>query len=220
MTISAMVLGKDRDYDEYCLKSLEGIVDEVIRSGTKKDDFAALRNECIKKSKGDWILVLDSDEVLALPDGSPVKREHLEELIRIADERGLHGYHIFTLHFMYNYRFIDGRHNGSHFSYGRFFRKRELLGYKGKIHELPVFKMGQNLASINEIWIWHFGHCKGVENMRRKYKRTMHIAGNPFKPLFEKYKDIDDYCAHHEIFNMTLPLINYVGPLPKVMRLW
>ena len=67
------------------LDSVKGVVDEIVvvdtGSGDRTreiargcgarvydfewcDDFAAARNECLKHAQGDWILVLDADEVL------------------------------------------------------------------------------------------------------------------------------------------------------------
>ena len=165
---------------------------------------------------------IDADEILANPDGSPVTREQLVELINNADQNGLSGYHIFTIHFLFNYKMIDGNSGGRHFRYGRFFRKADFVRYKGKIHELPEFKYGQNLMTTSNFFIWHFGHCKGMEELREKYKKRMFIEGNPFFPkeLKDKFKTPDDYCKNHDLFQMTRPIIFYNGPLPKVMNLW
>jgi len=220
MKISAMVLGEDKDYLKYCLESIKGIVDEIVMSDLRIDDFAEMRNDCLKRITGDWVLVLDSDEILANPDGSNVSRRQLEKLIEQAEKEGITGYHIFTLHFLYNYRMIDGSNNGQHYSYGRLYKREHIERYKGKIHELPVFKYGQNLKPTSEFFIWHFGHCKGMEYVREKYRRTMKIPGNPFKPEFERFKDTDEYCKSHPFFMMTKPVIFYYGPLPEVLKLW
>jgi glycosyltransferase involved in cell wall biosynthesis len=222
MKISAVILSDGKDpYQNYCLTSVLDIVDDVVLETEPFSDidFGTLRNKTIENAKGEWILVLDSDEVLSNFDGSPVKRKQLEELIVNAEANGLSGYHIFTLHFMYNYRFIDGRNNGNHFSYARFFKKSDFVRYKYKVHEIPEFKSGQNLATTSNFAIYHFGHCKGMENLREKYRKRMEIKDNPFK-IGYKDKTADQYCSEHEIFRMSLPLINYNGPLPGCMKLW
>lgn len=64
--------------------------------------------------------------------------------------------------------------------------------------------------------IWHFGQCKGMENIRERYrKRDM-----PENPWYEKDKNTDQKCAEHPLFRGSLPAIHYAGKLPKVMKLW
>lgn len=78
----ARVLGR-------CLDSVRGVVDELVvvdtgsRDATREvaaaagarverfewcDDFSAARNHALSFARGDWVLVLDADEVLASPD--------------------------------------------------------------------------------------------------------------------------------------------------------
>ena len=245
--ISAMVLTKnEEDYIEYCLKSIRDIVDEIViadgysNDGTigiakntvpdhklkivqtkVKNNFAVLRNFALKNITGDWVLVLDGDEVLAKPDGKPVTREDLEQHIKVAKQNNFFGYHIFTLHFLYNYRMIDGRNNGKHFSIARFYEKVKIIKYIRPIHELPEFKNGERaIATTAQISIFHFGHCKGMEDLRRKYRRSMTIKENPFRPEYEQYKNTDDYCKNHELFLMSRPIMFYYGHLPWCMNLW
>jgi hypothetical protein len=68
--------------------------------------------------------------------------------------------------------------------------------------------------------IWHFGHCKGMENMRQKYAKTREILDNPFRAEHLKYKDNDEYCKFHGKITTKMPLIPYWGPMPSVMKLW
>lgn len=220
--ITAVILSDGNEpYETFCLNSIRGIVDEFSVVNTKMEDmdFGKLRTEAVDKLDTDWVLVLDADEVLSNFDGSPVTRKQLEDLTTNAEANGICGYHIFTLHFMYNYRFIDGKNNGSHYSYGRLFKKSDFVRYKNKVHEIPEFKSGQNMFTTNQFAIFHFGHCKGMENIREKYRKRMKVKDNPFKNAY-KDKTADQYCASHEIFLMTIPLINYLGPLPSVMKLW
>ncbi|MGB8701181.1 MAG: glycosyltransferase family 2 protein, partial [Thermosynechococcaceae cyanobacterium] len=84
-----------------CLQSVQGIVDElvVVDTGSRDrtiaiaqefgarvyswdwtDDFAAARNYALQHAQGNWILVLDADEVL-LPDCVP----HLQTLTQSPD---------------------------------------------------------------------------------------------------------------------------------------
>ncbi len=85
-TISlCMIVKNEEKYLERCLKSVEGVVDEIIivdtgstdqttkiseKFGAKileyqwNDDFSSARNYSLKNAKCDWILVLDADEEL------------------------------------------------------------------------------------------------------------------------------------------------------------
>ncbi len=77
-----------------CLRSVDGMVDEmvIVDTGSEdntpaiaksmgasvfffqwKDDFSAARNESLKYASGDWILVLDADEVVDSADHSRIR---------------------------------------------------------------------------------------------------------------------------------------------------
>ena len=84
-----MIVKNEEKFLEQCLCSLQALVDEIIivdtgstdktkdiaRKFTQKvfdfawcDDFSAARNESLKYATGDWILVLDADETIAVKD--------------------------------------------------------------------------------------------------------------------------------------------------------
>lgn len=90
MKISLCMIARDEERNlAACLDSFGGIVDEVcvldtgstdstvqlarergaqVESYPWSDDFAAARNASLAMATGDWILVVDADEVLADPD--------------------------------------------------------------------------------------------------------------------------------------------------------
>ena len=80
-----MIVKNEEAFLEKCLLSVQGLVDEIVivdtgsTDKTKEialkftskvydfewcDNFAAARNESLKYATGDWILVLDADEVI------------------------------------------------------------------------------------------------------------------------------------------------------------
>lgn len=84
-----MIVRDEEQWLESCLQSVQSIVDEIVivdtgsidatkaiaqNYGAKiydwewQDDFAAARNVSLEKATGDWILVLDADEVIAKDD--------------------------------------------------------------------------------------------------------------------------------------------------------
>ncbi|MEB3292596.1 MAG: glycosyltransferase [Synechococcales bacterium] len=86
MTLSlAMIVKNEATYLPACLQSVQGLVDEIVIVDTGStdetmaiaqsygaqvfsfawcDDFAAARNDALRRVQGDWVLVLDADEVL------------------------------------------------------------------------------------------------------------------------------------------------------------
>jgi len=84
-----MIVKNEEEHLANCLNSVKDLVDEIIivdtgsTDRTKEiaesfgakmfdfewcDDFSAARNESLKHATGDWVLVLDADEVLAKED--------------------------------------------------------------------------------------------------------------------------------------------------------
>jgi len=259
MKISAMVLVSENEpYLEYCIDSIKDLVDEIVfiisesRMGigvpapkgraeyniivqeNPEIDFSSWRNQALKECTGEYCLMLDADEVLAKANGDPVSRELLEQII----DNKKDAYHIFTFHFLYNYRFIDGRNEGLHHSQCRLFRNDGKAKFEGKVHEyllreeeiqpehsglnkpVKMWVRPSNYGYVNSPCIWHFGGCKGPEDLRQKYELRGKIEGNPFAPEHDKYKTNDEYCANHALFRMTRPMILWDSNLPKVMRLW
>src|SRR3989344_3008454 len=109
-TISLCMIVKDEEkFLEQCLLSVQGLVDEIVivdtgsTDKTKEialrftskvydfvwgDDFAAARNESLKYATGEWILILDADEVIAQQDHTIIKGL----LMRAETERDIYGY--------------------------------------------------------------------------------------------------------------------------------
>jgi glycosyltransferase involved in cell wall biosynthesis len=99
MTLSFCIIVKDEEAMlARCLESVRNVVDEMIVVDTGSHDrtidiaksfgaqvhhfewchdFSAARNESLKYAKGDWILVLDADEVLA-PQAIPTLKQAIQ----------------------------------------------------------------------------------------------------------------------------------------------
>jgi len=258
MKISAMILvGDNEPYLERCIQSIENCVDEIVvvldklearddvlhekikiinQEGT--DDYAAWRNQAMEHCTGDWVLWLDADELLSFVDGTLLKKEDLAKFIMSHNNRAKTcSYDLFTLHFMYDYKTIDGRNNGDHWSHDRLIRKAafdEESEVNNKTYKVKfVLPMHERINWLPEQMdnchirvplrdnppiIFHYGHCKGLEDVRRKYAQYMRI----FPEAFEKagIKNVDEYCAKHEVFTKQRPLIYYGGKHPKSLGLW
>ena len=95
------------------------------------DDFAAARNASLDAATGDWLLVMDADEVL-LPDGLPL----LRTLFRAAPPPGT----AFAL-------LSQGRRGRRIYSTPilRLFGQDARLRYRGRVHEQPMLSDGTRL---------------------------------------------------------------------------
>lgn len=99
--VSATLIVRDESaFIEACLASLSGVVDEIVVVDTGslddtvekarhypvsvhtfpwRDDFSAARNFAIEQASGDWILYIDADERLELPNSESLRRALRDE---------------------------------------------------------------------------------------------------------------------------------------------
>ena len=90
-----MIARDEADFLEQCLQSVAGLVDEIVvvdtgsadhtvevarqhrarvQSYPWNNDFSAARNQALNTASGEWILVLDCDEVIARQDHGEIRR--------------------------------------------------------------------------------------------------------------------------------------------------
>lgn len=120
-----------------------------------EDDFAKARNASLEKAKGEWILVLDADEMVEPKD---VKK--LRELARRVDTMGMQLP-------IYN-RGRDDRVGVVNFAV-RFFRNHPEIRFAGRVHETveaSIVRLGGTIGRT-DIPIHHFGYTDG-EKLRQK----------------------------------------------------
>jgi tetratricopeptide (TPR) repeat protein len=170
-----------------CLASVAGIVDEIIIVDTGSrdhtveiaqahktqvysfswcDDFAAARNESLKYAHGDWILVLDADEVL-VTEIVPQLRQVMQQEDAIAvtllrEELG-------TTH--------------PYAQLSRLFRRHPAIAFTRPYHELiddSIATLLQaephwQLIGLSDIAIQHTGYRAATINQRQKVDRARTI---------------------------------------------
>ena len=204
-----------------CIKSVQSIVDEIILVDTGstddtvkiaeqlgaqvfheewKDDFASARNISLEKATGEWILVLDADEVIAESDLEELQKLTLDRTTcteflqrHYTDDHRLSGFTPVKKEFPE----LEGE-NAGYFESNccRLFPHGEGLHFQGRIHELvehSIRELGKHKVERTEIRIHHYGHTTEIKKTKNKAKL--------YTPLGEKKisDDPSDWKAFYEM---------------------
>ena len=167
------------------LDSVKGVVDEMVvvdtgsRDRTREiarefgarvydfewcDDFAAARNESLKHAQGDWILVLDADEVL-VPEIVPQIKQ------AIASDRLL----LINL-----IRQEIGASQSPYSLVSRLFRNRLDIRFSRPYHAMVDDSVAEilhrepkwKIASLPSVAIWHSGYQKDAIAAKGKFQKA------------------------------------------------
>ena len=205
----AMMVKNEEYFIEDAIKSALKVADEVVIVDTGStdrtieiiqrypvklrhfewnDDFSAARNETIKHSTSDWILVLDADERVVIQNSN---LKSLKVGLKQAEQSGIH---IILINI--NNRFLDGRLIDN-FSNGRIFINNGLLKYRNRVHErLDIADPESNAVvkhtSMNGLHIDHFGYDPNIYKGRNKSDRSL--------PLIEKMLEDDPNDMEFQCF--------------------
>ena len=189
-----MIVRNEETFLGDCLRSVRGIVDEMIVVDTGSsdstaqiasdfgarvfrfewtDDFSEARNHSIEQAKGDWILILDADETIAQSDAGKIR----------ALARGDADGYLFTYR-GYSRDSNDMRWVANDSSYPegngwdgwiegrvvRMFRRDERIRFQGAVHELADLSIRSFGGKILEtdVIIHHFHEKKGKEKLFEK----------------------------------------------------
>jgi glycosyltransferase involved in cell wall biosynthesis/Tfp pilus assembly protein PilF len=181
-----MIVKNEEDYLASCLHSIKPIVDEMIvvdtgstdhtrdiarAFGAKvfdfawEDDFSAARNFSLSKAKGDWILVMDADEVISSRDHKHFKAMSARRLSKPT------AYSIVTRNYCINSNAVgwvpnNGKYGDQEAGLGwlpskkvRLFRAQDQVRFEGAVHEMvePVLKRNGITISACTIPVHHYG---------------------------------------------------------------
>ncbi|MBB6216418.1 glycosyltransferase involved in cell wall biosynthesis [Anaerosolibacter carboniphilus] len=210
MQLSIVMMVKNEEkYLEECLNSLalirESIPSELIIVDTGSDDdtvniakrytdkvyfhswnndFAAMRNITIRYAKGEWVFVLDGDEIL----------ENSSEIIGFFKKRRYKEYNAGIIQ-VKNY--VKGKERYNIVSLSRLFKNHRTLQYKGSIHEQVEIK--QPVCFLKTILL-HYGYLTtDKELMDRKFDRNSAIL---LKELKKDPENIFYWCHLAQAYNM------------------
>lgn len=194
-----------------CLKSVKGLVDEIILVDTGStdatieiakrytehvyhftwiNDFAAARNFSISKASGKWILVLDADEYVEEND----KQALLEFLVK-ADSTKPNAFLLPILNFTgSSERMVSGITESS---MARLFPRHPDIYYESPIHEQLVYKQGSLKFELFPLRIYHTGYLTEVTKQKKKADRNMGIF-NDIKKSNKKLDAYGQFCLAKE----------------------
>lgn len=222
-----MIVRNEEKYLEQCLKSVAGLVDEIVivdtgsTDSTKAialkytdkvydfpwcNDFSAARNYSISKANCEYILVLDGDEKLEEIDRNQIEMllsNHSNEVGRVL---------------LIN-RYTRNNHEyKSHERLGRLFSKK-YYKYEGKIHEQITWceKIMENIIYYNlPLVVEHLGYEGDLAKRKEKTRRNIQLLesenrqqpGDPYL-LYQLGKSFymeEDYKTACEYFEKVLSI--------------
>ena len=173
-----------------CLESIRSWVDEmvVVDTGSTdetpqialelgarlfqfawRDDFAAARNESLRRARGQWIFWMDSDDTISAENG--------RKLRELAYRR--HGPR--TLGFVMQVE-CPGEERSADLTvvdHVKMFRNHPEIRFEFRLHEqvLPSIKQLGGDVEWTDISVLHSGADRTLEGRRRKYERDLRILG-------------------------------------------
>lgn len=227
-TLSLCVIAKNEEqFLGDCLASVREIVDEIIVVDTGSTDrtveiaesfgakvfhfpwngdFAAARNESLAHATGDWILVLDADEMIP-PEGHAELKKALRHPEYV-------GYSLIIENLMGK----DGEKSQTALIF-RLFRNRPDIRFEGIIHEqaLPAAqRTGLPIQNV-QTRILHRGYMDQYLDERNKYQRNLDILlrqvevepENPFVyfNLGQTYKLLGQFSSAEKAYHTSLEML-------------
>jgi len=232
-----MIVKNEEKFLEKCLSSVKGLVDEIIIVDTGSDDktkeiarrfeakifdfewgddFSAARNESLKQATGDWILVLDADEIII--------EEEWSKMLGGVNEWDVSGFRLLTRNYSNDSAVsgwkpcLSGDKNcksflGWHPSIKTRLFQNKGFKFEGFVHEMVdknIEKAGGEI-SLLKVLVHHYGELKPKE--KGKYveltKQKIKKDPNDAKAYFElgvQYKEVGELELAENNFRKSLEL--------------
>ena len=181
LSLCAIALNEETDLPQ-CLDSVKGVVDEIVlldtgsRDRTKEiaqsfgakvydykwcNNFSAARNEALKYVQGDWVLVLDADEVL-VPEIVPSLKQAIKN----------EAYLVINL-----LRFEVGAASSPYSLVSRLFRRHPHIYFSRPYHALIDDSVSLILEQAPD---WKIGTLPGVAINHAGYQKNVIASLNKF----------------------------------------
>lgn len=222
----AMIVKNEEKNMERCLKAitpLDGKIDyeiiivdtgsidntiNIAKKYTEKvykhkwtNDFAEMRNLSISYCKGDWILVIDADEVLENPN----------ELVAFFKEK-YKSYNSAVVK-LNNYTSDDMYIIGGLI---RLFKNDENFYYIGRVHEQPICKKP---TCITNITFNHYGYCRNdYELMQYKYERNIKLLLKDLEEGKDKVYTLFQLCQTYSMAKKTNEALKCIDKAYNVVK--
>jgi len=198
LSICYIIENENNDFFKMSLKSINSIADEIIiiDGGSTDGTLEYLnslndsrikiinepyrhtyrgadgyqRNQYLKHATGDWILVLDADEII--DDGVSLLKQYMEGPIDVYDVK--------MIHFFYNFGMVDAsfagqpHYDANYINYvpRRFFRNKEGLYYAEVEHPVLLGEI-KDIGHIDDVIIYHLAEVRGQLWTLKKYKNQI-----------------------------------------------
>ncbi|HOV92406.1 MAG TPA: glycosyltransferase family 2 protein [Candidatus Kapabacteria bacterium] len=153
------------------------------------DDFSEARNFSLKFARKEWILIIDSDEIL--------DEESFKSNLYLLNDSNIGGINVIIKNYL-----NDDREQYSTHRYTRIFRNNPEIIFTGRIHEQireSIENMGLKIIE-SDIYINHYGYN---EEDQSKKMRNLEILKQ------ETNKSINDYYLKYHLASTQFSLGNY-----------
>jgi glycosyltransferase involved in cell wall biosynthesis len=235
LSIAYIIENEENEFFRMSLKSVLPIADEIVIidggsiDGTFKllDEFkderikvihkpylhndkganGLQREEYLKWVTGDWVLVLDGDEILS-DNGFLLKEVYAN------NKEGIDVYSVQMVHFIGNLSKRDATFGGTpqlspnykHHVPRRFFRRTPNLSYPHVEHPTLEGFPGKE-SNIDDVIIYHMGYLKGLDDIIAKYKNHL-TKSNIHNPEFLKWWKNAHLLGQYPVADIKLEDIN------------
>lgn len=249
-TLSLCMIVKDEEkYLPRCLGSIKPVVDEMIIVDTGSidrtkdiaklfgakvydfewnDDFSEARNFSLSKAAGEWIFVLDADEVV-----SPIDYGELKDLITRAEKFPV-AYSITTRNYVRPINVLkwvanDGKYREEEAGTGwypspkiRLFNNDPRMRFQGRVHEViePSLKKTGISPTPCSVPVHHYGKLIDARNISKgeEYyllgKKKIEERGGDFKSLIELATQAGELKRHDEAVELWQQVIGLKSDMP------
>lgn len=230
----AMIVKNEAMQLRECLRSVHGIVDEIIVVDTGSgdetisiakeegatvfsyqwnDDFASARNYALEHCSGKWILQLDADERLRVKSSQEIR-----SLLKNDDVFG----YALTIH-----SYVADNNTAVRSKAVRLFRRHPAIRYEGSVHEQvfpSIEKLGKKIIAV-PLMIEHTGYADPEINQKKAERNAAllerHLQKHPSDPvsLFHYAMGLKSLQRKAEAKDVLRRLLELPDTLPSLVAM-